>query len=228
METTLNINTTNTNTNSVSGMYLVKNLDAFAKVEIDPGFILVRKIEKVRGMVSKGCIVPDVTVEDAVLALENDSILQGFTEWYRGRMMECVKNGIAAGSVKSGIAIGTFQIAAHQFGMAAISDLCTAEMFEKSDITADQLGKWFDTTLATELSNAFRLKVGSDKDEKIAQIISGYRKVICSLASAKTILDDATTQSVKKAISLIPYSAWIGWIEKRLTKREEKVDLESL
>jgi len=216
---TLNINTTSTNTNNVSGMYLVKNLDAFAKVEIDPGFILVRKIEKAKGMVSKGCIVPDVDCETAVLALENDSILQGFVEWYRGRMVECAKNSIA---------LGRDHIAAAQFGMAAINDLCTAEMFEKSDITADQLGKWFDTTLATELSNAFRLKVGSDKDEKIAQIVAGYRKVICSLASTKTTLDDATTASIKKAIGLIQYSAWTGWIEKRIAKREEKVDLESL
>lgn len=222
------LNTTSTNTNNVSGMYLVKNLDAFAKVEIDPGFLLVRKIEKVKGMVSKGCIVPDVTAEDAVLALENDSILQGYVEWYRGRMMECVKNGITAGSVKSGIAIGTFQIAAHQFGMPAIAALCESEMFERSDITADQLGKWFDMALSVELGNAFRLKVGPDREEKIAQIVAGYRKVICSLASAKTTLDSATTESVKKAVGLIPYSAWIGWIEKRLTKREEKVDLESL
>lgn len=219
METTLNSNTTNTNTANVSGMYLVKSLDAFAKVEIDPGFLLVRKIEKAKGMVSKGCIVPDVDCETAVLALEQDSILQGFVEWYRGRMVECVKNGIAT---------GRDHIAAHQFGMAAIDALCTAEMFERSDITADQLGKWFDSALSVELSNAFRLKVGSDKDEKIAQIISGYRKVVCGLASTKTTLDDPTTQSIKKAISLIPYSAWIGWIEKRLTKREEKVGLESL
>lgn len=211
--------TTSQNTNSVSGQYLVKNLDAFAKVEIDPGFLLVRKIEKAKGMVSKGCIVPDVTVEDAVLALENDSILQGFVEWYRGRMVECVKNGIVIARVGVGAA---------QFGMAAIDALCTAEMFDRSDITADQLGKWFDTTLATELSNAFRLKVGSDKDEKIAQIVAGYRKVICSLASTKTTLDDATTASIKKAIGLIQYSAWTGWIEKRIAKREEKVDLESL
>lgn len=211
--------TTSQNTNSVSGQYLVKNLDAFAKVEIDPGFLLVRKIEKAKGMVSKGCIVPDVTVEDAVLALENDAILQGFVEWYRGRMVECVKNGIVIARVGVGAA---------QFGMAAIDALCTAEMFDRSDITADQLGKWFDTTLATELSNAFRLKVGSDKDEKIAQIVAGYRKVICSLASAKTTLDDATTASIKKAIGLIQYSAWTGWIEKRIAKREEKVDLESL
>lgn len=216
METTTS---TSTNQNNVSGMYLVKNLDAFAKVEIDPGFLLVRKIEKVKGMVSKGCIIPDVTVEDAVLALENDSILQGFTEWYRSRMVECVKNGIA---------LGRDHISAAQFGMAAISDLCESEMFERSDITSDQLGKWFDTTLATELSNAFRLKVGSDKDEKIASIVAGYRKVVCSLASAKTTLDDPTTASIKKAIGLVPYSAWIGWIEKRLVKREEKVDLESL
>lgn len=216
---TLNINTTSTNQNNVSGMYLVKSLDTFTKVEIDPGFILVRKIEKVKDKVSRGCIVPDVTVEDAVLALENDAILQGFVEWYRGRMVECVKNGIAIARVGVGAA---------QFGMAAIDALCTAEMFDRSDITADQLGKWFDTALATELGNAFRLKVGSDKEEKISQIIFGYRKVICSLASTKTTLDDATTQSIKKAIGLVPYSAWIGWIEKRLVKREEKVDLESL
>lgn len=211
--------TTSTNTNNVSGMYLVKNLDAFAKVEIDPGFLLVRKIEKVKGMVSKGCIVPDVDCETAVLALENDAILQGFVEWYRGRMVECVKNGIATGRE---------YVAAAQFGMAAIDALCTAEMFDRSDITADQLGKWFDTTLATELSNAFRLKVGPDREEKIAQIVAGYRKVVCSLASAKTTLDDATSESIKKAVGLVPYSAWIGWITKRLTKREEKVDLESL
>lgn len=217
METTLNSNTTNTA--NVSGMYLVKSLDAFAKVEIDPGFLLVRKIEKAKGMVSKGCIVPDVDCETAVLALEQDSILQGFVEWYRGRMVECVKNSIAT---------GRDHISAAQFGMAAIDALCTAEMFERSDITTDQLGKWFDSVLATELSNAFRLKVGSDKDEKIASIVAGYRKVICSLASAKTTLDSATTESIKKAVGLIPYSAWIGWIEKRLTKREEKVDLESL
>lgn len=213
--------TTSTNTNNVSGMYLVKSLDAFAKVEIDPGFILVRKIEKVKGMVSKGCIVPDVDCETAVLALENDAILQGFVEWYRGRMVECVKNGIA-------IARASVGVGAAQFGMAAIDALCTAEMFDRSDITADQLGKWFDTTLATELSNAFRLKVGPDREEKIAQIVAGYRKVVCSLASAKTTLDDATSESIKKAIALVPYSAWIGWITKRLTKREEKVDLESL
>lgn len=215
--------TTSTNTANVSGMYLVKPLDSFAKVEIDPGFILVRKIEKAKGMTSKGCIVPDVTVEDAVLALENDAILQGFTEWYRGRMVECVKNSIATGTK-----LGREYISAAQFGMAEIDALCTAEMFEKSDITSDQLGKWFDSVLSVELSNAFRLKVGSDKDEKIASIVAGYRKVICSLASAKTTLDSATTESVKKAVGLVPYSAWIGWIEKRLTKREEKVDLESL
>ena len=211
--------TTSTNTASVSGLYLVKNLESFAKVEIDPGFLLVRKIEKVKGMVSKGCIVPDVTIENAVLALENDSILQGFVEWYRGRMVECVKNSIAT---------GRDQIAAHQFGMAAIDALCTTEMFEKSDITSEQLGKWFDTALSVELSNAFRLKVGSDKDEKIAQIVAGYRKVVCSLASPKTTLDDPTTASIKKAIGLVPHSTWTSWIEKRLVKREEKVDLESL
>lgn len=216
METT---STTSTNTANVSGMYLVKNLDSFTKVEIDPGFILVRKIEKAKGMTSKGVIVPDVDCETAVLALENDAILQGFVEWYRSRMVECVKNSIAA---------GRDHISATQFGMAAINDLCESEMFEKSDITADQIGKWFDGNLATELGNAFRLKVGSDKEEKIASIVSGYRKVICSLSSAKTTLDDATTASIKKAIGLIQYSAWTGWIEKRITKREEKVDLESL
>ena len=216
METT---NTTNTNTANISGQYLVKPLEAFAKTEIDPGFLLVRKIEKVKGAVSKGVIVPDVDCETAVLALEQDAILQGFTEWYRGRMVECVKNGIGKGAES---------ISAAQFGMAAINDLCESEMFERSDITAEQLGKWFDATVATELGNAFRLKVGADKEEKIASIVAGYRKVICSLASAKTLLDDATTASVKKAIGLVPYSAWTSWIEKRLVKREEKVDLESL
>lgn len=211
--------TTSQNTNSVSGQYLVKPLESFAKVEIDPGYLLIRKIEKAKGAVSKGVIVPDVTVEDAVLSLENDAILQGFTEWYRGRMVECVKNGIA---------LGRDHISAAQFGMAAINDLCESEMFEKSDITAEQVGKWFDSVLATELGNAFRLKVGSDKEEKIASIVAGYRKVVCSLASAKTTLDDATTASIKKAVGLVPYSAWTNWIEKRLTKREEKVDLESL
>ena len=211
--------TTSQNTNSVSGQYLVKPLESFAKVEIDPGYLLIRKIEKAKGAVSKGVIVPDITVEDAVLSLENDAILQGFTEWYRGRMVECVKNGIA---------LGRDHISAAQFGMAAINDLCESEMFEKSDITAEQVGKWFDSVLATELGNAFRLKVGSDKEEKIASIVAGYRKVICSLASAKTTLDDATTASIKKAVGLVPYSAWTNWIEKRLVKREEKVDLESL
>lgn len=211
--------TTSQNINSISGQYLVKPLDSFAKVEIDPGFILVRKLEKQKGAVSKGVIVPDVDCETAVLALENDAILQGFVEWYRGRMVECAKNGIA---------LGRDHISAAQFGMAAINDLCESEMFEKSDITAEQVGKWFDSVLSVELGNAFRLKVGSDKEEKIASIVSGYRKVVCSLASAKTTLDDATTQSIKKAIGLVPYSAWIGWIEKRLVKREEKVDLESL
>lgn len=211
--------TTSQNTNSVSGQYLVKPLESFAKVEIDPGFMLVRKIEKAKGAVSKGVIVPDVTVEDAVLGLENDAILQGFVEWYRGRMVECAKSAMAT---------ARFHISAAQFGMAAINDLCESEMFEKSDITSEQIGKWFDGNLATELSNAFRLKVGSDKEEKIASIVSGYRKVMCSLASAKTTLDDATTASIKKAVGLVPYSAWIGWIEKRLVKREEKVDLESL
>jgi hypothetical protein len=211
--------TTSQNINSVSGQYLVKSLDSFTKVEIDPGFLLVRKIEKQKGMVSKGVIVPDITVEDAVLSLENDAILQGFVEWYRGRMVECVKNGIA---------LGKDHISAAQFGMAAINDLCESEMFERSDISSDQLGKWFDGNLATELGNAFRLKVGADKEEKIASIVAGYRKVICSLSSAKTTLDDATTASIKKAVGLIPYSAWTNWIEKRLVKREEKVDLESL
>ena len=215
--------TTSTNTNSIIGQYLVKPLESFAKVEIDPGFILVRKIEKAKGMVSKGVIVPDITVEDAVLSLENDAILQGFTEWYRGRMVECAKQ-----SIDTCNKLGRNYISAAQFGMAAINDLCESEMFEKSDITAEQVGKWFDSVLATELGNAFRLKVGSDKEEKIASIVAGYRKVICSLSSAKTVLDDATTQSIKKAIGLVPYSAWIGWIEKRLVKREEKVDLESL
>ena len=217
METT---STTSTNTaNSISVQYLVKSLESFAKVEIDSGFILVRKIEKAKGMVSKGVIVPDVDCETAVLALENDAILQGFVEWYRGRMVECAKNGIA---------LGRDHISAAQFGMAAIANLCESEMFERSDITAEQIGKWFDGNLATELANAFRLKVGADKEEKIATIVAGYRKVICSLSSAKTTLDDATTASIKKAIGLIQYSAWTGWIEKRITKREEKVDLESL
>lgn len=219
METLNTTSTTNTNQNNVSGMYLVKSLDSFAKVEIDPGFLLVRKIEKQKGMTSKGCIVPDIDCETAVLALENDAILQGFVEWYRGRMVECVKSAMTT---------ARFDIAAAQFGMAAINDLCESEMFERADITADQLGRWFDGNLATELGNAFRLKVGADKEEKIAQIVAGYRKVVCSLASTKTTLDDATTASIKKAIGLIQYSAWTNWIEKRLVKREEKVDLESL
>lgn len=215
--------TTSQNINSISGQYLVKKLEEFAKVEIDPGFILVRKIEKAKGALSKGCIVPDITVEDAVLSLENDAILQGFTEWYRGRMVECVKQ-----SIDTCNKLGRNYISAAQFGMAAINDLCESEMFERSDITAEQIGKWFDSVLSVELSNAFRLKVGADKEEKIATIVAGYRKVICSLSSAKTTLDDATTQSIKKAIGLVQYSAWTNWIEKRLVKREEKVDLESL
>lgn len=203
----------------VSAGYAVNDLEHFAKITIDSAQVLVRKIEKQKGAVSKGCIVPDIEAENAVAALEVDSVMTGYLEWYRGQMIECAKSAIAQGSK---------YVLPEQIGMAAIATLCESQMFARSTITSAQLEAWFDSALAVELGNAFRLRVGKDQEEKIAKIVASYRGVVASLASDKTVLDDATRESVTKAIALIPHSAWTAWIGKRITPVSAKVTLEAL
>jgi len=179
---------------SLSSSFAVKTLAEFKGVELEAGQYLVRKIEKGTGLESKGVVIPKISPESVIVALENDVILENVIDWYQEQVAECVKAQIAAG-VKA--------ITQSDMTMERVVEYLSAKAVSEGRISKERLASWFDYNMATVLTRALSEKFADLPADKIAEQVSHYKSVVTQLAKKELSLPEVVIANTRKAFALL-------------------------
>lgn len=179
---------------SLSSAYAVKTLAEFKGVELESGQYLVRKIEKGTGLESKGCVVPKISPESVIVALENDVILENVIEWYQEQVAEVAKAQIAAGARVLTDADMTLEKVVEYLSAKAVSE---------GRISKERLASWFDYNMASVLTRALNEKFANLPQDKIAEQVAHYKGVVVQLAKKDLSLPEVVIANCKKAFALL-------------------------
>lgn len=202
--------------------YFIKPLSEIP-AKIPAGEFAVRKIERSNGKVSSFVLIPAITSETLVVALDNDVVLSAAVEWFSGITAEVVKAAMAKHATSK-------IITADEFSLAAVVEYLEEQQFAGGQISADRLGKWFDSVVSPIVTLAVERKFAGKEVAvgKKAQAVASFRKVFVSLADDKTKLAADAKLQVEKILEKLESSAIQRLLNKKLNPEVVSVDLEAL
>lgn len=173
---------------------LVRKLAEFKTVELQDGQMLARKIEKGTGKDSLGVVIVKPEQEQFILALENESVLQGAYNWYLQQVEQVCK----AKMVNSG------NITESDYNIANIASYLDSQAISEGRISKERIAQWFNSDVAPVLQAAFKAKLGESlTEEKLQHITNAYRDNFKSLAKREIVLADAVKVNLNKALELL-------------------------
>jgi hypothetical protein len=139
---------------------------------------------------SQGIIVPLISDQDILGAVNSVSMPDTMISWIRGHM-EGIQDSIARTAYES----GANELLYHSIAMSAINteidSRINAEKARAFRLSGDAIGKWFDTYMTQPLSAHFgaRLQLPSS-DTKITKVILAYKANMVLLAGKSPIPSD--------------------------------------
>lgn len=199
METTAQLNGVNAalspvntlNTLTSLGAYSVRKLEEATKLELSADQYLVRKIERNSGLDSTAVVIPAVTAEALVAALENDQVLVGALSWYQGVIGEVCKKKMTAGRAA---------LVDSDFSLEEIAAYIGEQEVREGRISKEKIGVWFDSTLAAGISAAFAEKLGTQFTPAVqAEVLANYRALFQKLTTKDLTLESDVKGSLLKA-----------------------------
>ena len=180
---------------TVVNSFPVQLLEKVAKVELESGQYLVRKIEKGTGLASKGAIIAALSQEQCVAYLETDSIFAGYQDWLQGIVAEVCKKRIAAGATT---------LVPEDYSLAALDSYLQEQAINAGRVSKEKIAAWFDAAAASPLKSAFKAKLGASiSDAKIAEVVASYRNGFTLLAKKEVTLEESVSTNLKKALELV-------------------------
>lgn len=219
------MNTQNTEINAEIkevAKYFIKPLSELP-AKIPAGEFAVRKIERNNGKVSSFVLIPAVTSEALVAALDNDVVLSAAVDWFSGITAEVTKLAMAKHAVSK-------FVTADEFSLAAVVEFLEEQQFSGGQISADRLGRWFDSVVSPIVTLAVERKFAGKEVAvgKKQQAVASFRKVFVSLADDKTKLAADAKLQVEKILEKVETSAIQRLLVKKLNPEVTTVDLEAL
>jgi len=204
------------NVATVATTYPVRSLETFKGKDISADQYLVRKVERGTGIDSKGAIIPALTPEFAITALDNDTVMQGYIDWLQGVAADCCKAQISAGATL---------LAASDYSLEVIVANLQAKEIAEGRVSKEKIAAWFAASVAPALKSAFKSKLGSSlSDEKLGLIVASYKTAFVLLAKRELTLDAGVQGNLEKAVELLPAGAMRDYCAKKLETTKGKVE----
>jgi len=181
---------------SAIGSFRVMKLEDATKLELSAEQYLVRKIERNTGIDSSACVIPAVTAEQFVAALENSAVFEAAQSWFQGVVGEVVKSRMTA---------GRDVIIESDFSLVRVAEYLSEQEVKEGRISKEKITKWFDASLVEALNAAFSEKLGTQYTEQVKEgVLEGYRKQFARLSGKDLTLEVEVKGSLLKACSLAP------------------------
>ena len=160
---------------AISNSFPVRKLAEVSKIELEEGQYLVRIIRKGEGNESLGVIIPAVTEEEAIKALDNQGILEGYFAWYQEQRANVIKALV--------IEDGAKVIVANDYHDAEIAEYLAKEEIKEGRVSKEKIGVWFENALAEKLCYALKAKYGESlSNEKVLEMKALYKAGFMMLA----------------------------------------------
>lgn len=196
----------------VNGIFTTKKLAEFKGAEVKEGEFLVRKIEKGTGLASLGCVIPAVTQEGFVSALENTSVFNAAIEWFQSSWNDALKLRLEEGK----------NLYLADLDLATLVEFFDAKEVSEGRVSKEKISGWFDSEVAKVLHRAFAEKLGNIDNDKMVEILKSYKIQFMNLAKREITLAGPVKVNLEKAISLLPASSMKDYCEKKIKSSEEK------
>ena len=204
---------------AINTIGMVSKLKGF-NFEPAEGQMLARKIEKGTGKDSLAVVIEKPEQEQFILALENNTILQGAYDWYLQQVEAvCKAKMVESGNITEG-----------DYSIDAVAAYLDSQAISEGRISKERIAQWFNSDVAPVLQAAFKAKLGDSlTDEKLGHITNAYRDNFKSLAKREIVLADAVKVNLNKALDLLPESSLRQYCSAKVNAAVEKViDLEAL
>lgn len=200
---------------TVIGSYPVRSLESLRKVELEDGQYMARKIEKGTGLDSKGAIIPALTPEFSIAALDSQVVLQGYQSWLQGIAGECAKARITAGATT---------LVDADWSLEAIEGYLQAQEISEGRVSKEKIATWFDAQVSQPLKSAFKAKLGASiSDDRLAGILASYKAAFVLLAKRELALEEQVQKNLEKALELLPESAMSTYCKGKVAASKAKV-----
>ena len=182
--------------NTETASYVVGTLATLSKQELSATEYLVRKIERNTGVESKGVVIPAVTGEGFIVALENDSVLAAAVAWYQEQIAEVVKARMTAGRAV---------IHDVDFELAEVAKYLSEQEVKQGRISKGKIEAWFDSALVSGINAAFVEKLGTQYTDTMRSAVNvEYKKWFGKLTTTDLTMEADTKGSLLKACSFAP------------------------
>ena len=213
---------------AISNSFPVRKLAEVSKIELEAGQYLCRIIRK-NGKdeagneivnESMGVIVPAVTEEEAIKALDNQGILEGYFAWYQEQRDTVIKARVIEDGYKS--------IVAEDYSDAAIVEMLEKQAASEGRISKEKIGVWFENALAEKLCSALKAKYGESlSNEKVLEMKALYKAGFMMLAKREVDIAEEKKTNLLKVLELAPEGGLKKYCEGKL-KEAKQVTTEML
>ena len=191
---TESMQTMNTAT-AISNSFPVRKLAEVSKIELEEGQYLVRIIRKGEGNESMGVIIPAVTEEEAIKALDNQGILEGYFAWYQEQRANVIKALV--------IEDGAKVIVANDYHDAEIAEYLAKEEIKEGRVSKEKIGVWFENALAEKLCYALKAKYGESlSNEKVLEMKALYKAGFMMLAKKDLEMAQEKKTNLEKVLEM--------------------------
>ena len=213
---------------AISAAYPVKKLAEVSKIELESDQFLVRIIRKNSKDAagneivneSMGVIIPAVTEEEAIKALDNQGILEGYFAWYQEQRANVIKALV--------IDDGYTSIVASDYGEWAIAEYLAKEEIKEGRVSKEKIGVWFENALAAKLCSALKAKYGESlSNEKVLEMKALYKAGFQVLAKRELDIAEEKKANLLKVLEMAPEGGLKKYCESKL-KEAKQVTIEML
>ena len=205
---------------AISNSFPVRKLAEVSKIELEEGQYLVRIIRKGEGNESMGVIIPAITEEEAIKALDNQGILEGYFAWYQEQRANVIKALV--------IEDGAKVIVANDYHDAEIAKYLAKEEIKEGRVSKEKIGVWFENALAEKLCYALKAKYGESlSNEKVLEMKALYKAGFMMLAKREVDIAEEKKTNLLKVLELAPEGGLKAYCEGKL-KEAKQVTIEML
>ena len=218
----IQMETINTAT-AISAAYPVRKLAEVSKVELEQGQYLCRIIRKNSKDAagneivneSMGVIIPAITEEEAIAALDRQEILEGYFAWLQECKANVIKELVIEGGVRS--------IVASDYNDDAVIAWLAAQEVKEGRVSKEKIGVWFENSLAAKLCYALKAKYGESlSNEKVLEMKELYKAGFQMLAKKEIDMAEDKKANLLKLLEQAPDCGMKAYCKGKLEDAKQK------
>lgn len=179
---------------SITVYPVVKTTDASA-INVAENFttINISRTDGKKGKSGNCCVVP--VVSDSVLVL----VMQDkFGRAFLVDAIDGLRSKLASARNKDGLPITSDKIGIEALLAAMATEVTSATL------SADSIGKWFDTYMAQVLMETFKARKPDAIAAQLDKLVGIYRSLFCSISGRNLIMEESQKVQLIKALDLLP------------------------